>query len=68
VSLAELKVVVRRVPAPPCSGCDARERCAKERLSCLDFARYVNLQSWRGRSDRNPSRARYVSMFNTDEE
>jgi hypothetical protein len=69
MSWAELKNVVRRVPAPPCNGCPQRKRCAQEKLSCRDFVKYVHLQSWRGNSDRKASRGRYISMFSaTDDE
>lgn len=64
-SWAELKAVIRRIPAPPCEGCDTRKRCAKEQLACLDFASYVNLVSWRGKTDRKPSRGRYIRIFDT---
>lgn len=62
-----LASAVRGVPAPPCIGCPQRLRCATEQLLCLDFARYVNLQSWRGRTDRNASRARYARIFRSED-
>jgi hypothetical protein len=69
VSWAGLKNVIGSTPAPPCNGCPQRKRCASQKLSCLDFAKYVTMQSWRGRSDRNASRACYVRMFSaTDDE
>lgn len=67
MSWGELKAVVRRIPAPPCAECQFRSRCASEQLACLDFARYVNLQSWRGRTDRNASRARYMRIFQEED-
>jgi hypothetical protein len=63
MSWAELKNVIGRTPAPPCNGCPQSKRCATQKLSCLDFAKYVTLQGWRGRSDRNASRGLYERMF-----
>jgi hypothetical protein len=63
MSWAELKNVIGRTPAPPCNGCPQSKRCATQKMSCLDFARYVTQQSWRGSSNRNASRSLYDRMF-----
>lgn len=62
VTYGEAYSAAMRQPPPPCaSGCPHFDRCARMRLACRAFGRYLQGEAWEDAA-REPSRGIYIEI------
>ena len=59
--------VLLALPDPPCTTCTERQRCAHEKIACLDFMRYTKGLAPKAGRPRRPTAFHYQSLFRGEE-